>query len=202
MKKSSLLTLTALLLLTLGASPLVSAQQKPQPGPPVGTTSAGKPSAGASGTNRRPARNSSTVIPLIEKDFVEAVRVIQEHYVDGRKLDYNSVFKSSIIGMLRSLDPHSNYYDREEYEELKTDQRSEYFGIGASIQNYILGEKLDTFVTATFQDSPASRAGLRFGDRILAVDGVKMSGKPSLEVRDRIRGPRGSVVKITVERAC
>ena len=41
--------------------------------------------------------------------------------------------------MLRSLDPHSNYYDRDEYEELKTDQRSEYFGIGASIQNYLLG---------------------------------------------------------------
>ena len=102
--------------------------------------------------------------------------------------------------MLRSLDPHSNYYDRDEYEELKTDQRSEYFGIGASIQNYIIGEQ-DTFITATFQGSPASRAGLRFGDRILAVDGVKMTGKESMEVRDKIRGPRGSVVKITVERA-
>ena len=103
--------------------------------------------------------------------------------------------------MLRSLDPHSNYYDRDEYEELKTDQRSEYFGIGASIQNYLIGEQFDTFITATFPGSPASRAGLRFGDRILAVDGVKMTGKGSLEVRDKIRGPRGSVVKVTVERA-
>ena len=129
------------------------------------------------------------------------LRVIQENYVEGKKLDYNSVFKSSIIGMLRSLDPHSNYYDREEYDELKTDQRSEYFGIGASIQNYLIGEQPDTFITATFQGSPASRAGLRFGDRIVAVDGVKMTGKRSLEVRDKIRGPRGSIVKITVERA-
>jgi len=127
--------------------------------------------------------------------------MIEENYIEGKKLDYNSVFKSSIIGMLRSLDPHSNYYDREEYEELKTDQRSEYFGIGASIQNYILGEQADTFITATFLNSPASRAGLRFGDRILAVNGLKMTGKSSLEVRDKIRGPRGSIVKITVERA-
>ena len=103
--------------------------------------------------------------------------------------------------MLRSLDPHSNYFDREEFEELKTDQRSEYFGIGASIYNYTVGKDPDTFIIATFADAPANRAGLRFGDRILAVDGVKMTGKPSAEVRDKIRGPRGSVVKITIERA-
>src|SRR6476620_1292258 len=103
--------------------------------------------------------------------------------------------------MLRTLDPHSNFYDREEYEELKTDQRSEYFGIGASIQNYLLGELPDTFITATFENSPASRAGLRFGDRIVAVDGVAMTGKTSLDVRDKIRGPKGSIVKISIERA-
>ncbi len=127
--------------------------------------------------------------------------MIQENYVEGGKLDYNAVFKSSIIGMLRSLDPHSNYYDREEYEELKTDQRSQYFGIGASIQNYLSGKEPDTFITSTFQGSPAARAGLRFGDRIVAVDGAKMTGKTSLEVRDKIRGPRGTSVRVTLERA-
>ena len=127
--------------------------------------------------------------------------MIQENYIEGKKLDYNSVFKSSIIGMLRSLDPHSNYYDREEYEELKTDQRSQYFGIGASIQSYLIGKEPDTFITGTFQGSPAIRAGLRFGDRIVSVDGVTMTGKSSLEVRDKIRGPRGSIVKISLEHA-
>jgi carboxyl-terminal processing protease len=188
-------------LLTLNLQGFVFAQQRVQSHGPVGTTSAGKPSSASPGTSRRSMRSSSTTIPLIEKDFDEALRVIHENYIEGSKLDYNSVFKSSIIGMLRSLDPHSNYYDRDEYDELKTDQRSEYFGIGASIQNYLIGSEPDTFITATFQNSPASRAGLRFGDRILAVDGVKMAGKASLEVRDKIRGPRGSVVKITVERA-
>lgn len=198
MKKNLLLTLIALFSLTINQA-LIFAQQKSQPQPPV-STSAGRP-AGANSTARRNARGSSAAIPLIEKDFDEAMRVIQENYVEGKKLDYNAVFKSSIIGMLRSLDPHSNYYDAAEYDELKTDQRSEYFGIGASIQNYIMGDKPDTFITATFQNSPAGRAGLSFGDRIVAVDGLKMTGKSSLEVRDKIRGPRGSVVKITVERA-
>lgn len=201
MKKLFSLALITLFSLSLNIQVFVFAQQKTQPQSPVGSTSAGRPPAGSNTAGRRNPRGGATAIPLIEKDFDEAVRVIQENYVEGKKLDYNAVFKSSIIGMLRSLDPHSNYYDREEYDELKTDQRSEYFGIGASIQNYIIGEQPDTFITATFQNSPASRAGLRFGDRILAVDGMKTTGKASLEVRDKIRGPRGSTVKITVERA-
>jgi carboxyl-terminal processing protease len=99
------------------------------------------------------------------------------------------------------LDPHSNYFDKEEFDEMKTDQRSEYFGIGASIQNYVIGDSVDTYVAATFQNAPASRAGLRFGDRIDAVDGVPMHAKLSAEVRDKIRGPRGSHVKVTLTRA-
>jgi carboxyl-terminal processing protease len=162
------------------------------PGFVIAQTNSGLP-------NRRARGTAATA--AVERDFDEALKVIQEQYVDGRKLNYNDVFKSSIIGMLRSLDPHSNYYDREEFDELKTDQRSEYFGIGASIQNYIYGEQADTYITATFDGSPAARAGLRYGDRIVEVDGAKMTGKSSLEVRDKIRGPRGSTVKLTLERA-
>ena len=191
----------ALVALTLTVNPNVFAQQKQQPQSSAGSSSVAKPNTASTATGRRAPRSTSNTIPPIERDFDEALRVIQEHYVGGEKLDYNAVFKSSIIGMLRSLDPHSNYYDREEYEELKTDQRSQYFGIGASIQNYVSGKESDTFITATFQGSPAARAGLRFGDRIVAVDGTKMTGKTSLEVRDKIRGPRGSSVKITLERA-
>ena len=165
-----------------------------------GTTSSGNnPAAGMPA--HRPARTTSAATAAAERDFEEALKVVQEQYVEGRKLNYNDVFKSSIIGMLRSLDPHSNYYDRDEFEELKTDQRSEYFGIGASIQNYNYGDQVDTYITATFDGSPAERAGLRYGDKILEVDGVKMTGKPSIEVRDKIRGPRGSTVKLTLERA-
>lgn len=201
MKKTFSLVLLTLLILTLNLQTVVVAQQKTPSQSKVGTSAAGKPTNAPIVMPRRNPRTSGTMIPLIESDFGEAIKVIQENYVEAKKLDYNVAFKSSIIGMLRSLDPHSNYYDRDEYEELKTDQRSEYFGIGASIQNYVIGEQLDTFITATFHHSPALRAGLRFGDRILAVDGLKMTGKESVEVRDKIRGPRGSIVKVTVERA-
>lgn len=201
MKKKFFLALLTLCLLPLDIQPYVFAQQKAPAQSKVGSTSAGKTPTAPTVVTRRSLRSSGPTIPLIEKDLGEAVRIIQENYVESQKLDHKAVFKSSIIGMLRSLDPHSNYYDREEYDELKTDQRSEYFGIGASIQNYIIDEQADTFITATFLGSPASRAGMRFGDRILAVDGVKMTGKESVEVRDKIRGPRGSIVKVTLERA-
>ena len=164
-------------------------------------TSSGNPTGGINPRpgipGRRGTRAATPATIAIERDFDEALKMIEDQYVDGQKLSYNDVFKSSIIGMLRSLDPHSNYYDKQEFDELKTDQRSEYFGIGASIQNYIHGDQADTYITATFDRSPAGRAGLRYGDRIVEVDGVKMSGKSSLEVRDKIRGPRGSTVKLT-----
>jgi carboxyl-terminal processing protease len=159
------------------------------------------PGGNPSGAGRRPRGPVDPKLAAIQRDVDEALKMIEQQYVDGRKLNYNDVYKSSILGMLRSLDPHSNYYDREEFEELKSDQRSEYFGIGASIQNYIHGDQADTYITATFDGSPAGKAALRYGDRIVEVDGIKMTGKTSLEVRDKIRGPRGSVVKLTLERA-
>ena len=200
MKKILSHVVLTLLVLTLVVPGFIFAQQRVQT--PGGSTSSSTTSPAPGYPGRKSARaNAGNATAVVERDFDDALRLIQEQYIDGKKLDYNNVFKSSIIGMLRSLDPHSNYYDREEFDELKTDQRSEYFGIGASIQNYNYGDQMETFITATFANSPAGRAGLRFGDRILEVDGVKMSGKTSLEVRDKIRGPRGSTVKLTLERA-
>ncbi len=201
LKKTRSKAAIACFIFTLALPGFVFSQQKPRT-PSGGDTSSGRPSTGAPGTARRVGRASvNPKIPLIQQDFDEALSIVQEHYISGKKLDYNTVFKSSILGMLRSLDPHSNYYDREEFDELKTEQHSEYYGIGASIQSYNVDKEVDTFITATFDSAPASRAGLRFGDRILEVDGVKMTGKPSIEVRDKIRGPRGTLVRITVERA-
>ena len=201
MKKKFSLALVALMLLSLVVPALVLAQQKHDQSNSSAGTNTGKTTAPGTGPGRRPRRAPGIPTTAVAQDFSEALSVIQEHYVDGKKIDFNAVYKSSIMGMLRVLDPHSNYFDKEEFDEMKTDQRSEYLGIGASIQNYLIGESVDTYVAATFQNAPASRAGLRYGDRIDAVDGVSMHAKASAEVRDKIRGPRGSHVKLTITRA-
>jgi carboxyl-terminal processing protease len=146
-------------------------------------------------TSGKTAPSGST----IKSDLSEALSVIQSNYIDGRKLDYNSVFKSSISGMLSVLDPHSTYFDPVEYASFRTEQRSEYFGIGATIEDLREGKDVNTYIRATFPESPAYRAGLRYGDRITAVDGNSMVGKTYPEVRKFLLGARGTTVKVTVE---
>jgi carboxyl-terminal processing protease len=189
------LALVALITLSLALPIFVFGQQSNQT---AGKTPV-RPEPSTAGRRMGP-RSSGATILTIDQDFKEALGVIKQNYIDGNKLDYNNVYKSSMTGMLRTLDPHSSYFDPEEFEELKTDQRSEYFGIGATIQNFSIGEQVETYITATFDHSPAWKGGLRYGDRIDAVDGVSMHGKPSAEVRDKIRGPRDSHVKVTVTR--
>ena len=137
--------------------------------------------------------------PAIKSDLAEALAVIQSNHIDGRKLDYNAIFKSSISGMLSVLDPHSTYFDPVEYASFRTEQRSEYFGIGATIEDLRDGKEVNTYIRATFPESPAARAGLRFGDRITAIDGNSMRGKTYPEVRKFLLGPRNTTVKVTVE---
>ena len=135
----------------------------------------------------------------IESDVAEALTVIEDNHVDGKKLDYNELFKSSIDSMLHTLDPHSNYFDAKEYEAFRTEQRSEYFGIGATIGDVKETDGIWTFIRATFPESPANRAGLRYGDKILEVNGVSMKDKTFSEVRNNLRGPRGTAAKIKVQ---
>jgi carboxyl-terminal processing protease len=134
--------------------------------------------------------------------MAEALTIIQDNYVDGKKLDYNDLFKSSIKGMLYTLDPHSTYYDAKETEQFRTDQQSQYFGIGATIGDLrdADGNNVVTFIKATFEGAPANKAGLRYGDKIIEVNGVSMLGKPYFEVRNHLRGPRGTVAKVIIER--
>ncbi|MCC6330092.1 MAG: S41 family peptidase [Acidobacteria bacterium] len=138
----------------------------------------------------------------IERDVAEALSVIETNHVVGKKIDYNEIFKSSIDGMLHTLDPHSNYFDAKEFEQFKTDQSSRYYGIGATIGDLSdpSGKVIATYIRATFDNAPANRAGLRFGDKIVQINGVSVLGKPFSEVRDLLRGPRGTKASLVVER--
>ncbi len=148
-----------------------------------------------------PIKSNQLLESRVTADFSDALEIIRNNYVDGKKVDYNNLTKTSLNAMLRVLDPHSNYFDSTEYDELLNDQRSEYYGIGATIVNYQKNGAFDTFVTSTFPDAPAFRAGLRFGDKIITVNGEAVSGKSSAFVRDKVRGKKGTIVRLTVERA-
>ncbi|HVF29701.1 MAG TPA: S41 family peptidase, partial [Pyrinomonadaceae bacterium] len=149
-----------------------------------------------------PKSTKPVTVENVEQDIAEALSVIESNHVVGKKLDYNEVFKSSIDGMLHTLDPHSNYFDPKEFEQFRTDQQSRYYGIGATIGDLSdeKGNIVATFIKATFDTAPAHRAGLRYGDKIVEVNGQSVLGKSFSEVRNFLRGPRGTEAKLVVER--
>lgn len=166
-----------------------------------GSSSGSSPSSQRSGqASARPLKNATT--EKIEQDISEALTIIESNYVGGKSLNYNDLFKNSIDSMLHTLDPHSNYFDAKEFEQFRTDQSSRYFGIGATIGDLSdpNGNVIATYIKATFENAPANRAGLRYGDKIVEVNGVNVLGKPFTEVRDKLRGPRGTLAKLVVER--
>ncbi|MEP6901237.1 MAG: S41 family peptidase [Actinomycetota bacterium] len=146
--------------------------------------------------------NKVVTTDSIESDLAEALTMIESNHVNGKNLDYNDLFKTSIDSMLHTLDPHSNYFDAKETEQFRTDQSSRYFGIGATIGDLsdANGNVIATFIKATFDGAPANRAGLGYGDKILEVNGTSMIGKPFSDVRTFLRGPRGTVAKLVVEK--
>ena len=175
MKNRSALTGLLFLLVVLSIPVIIFSQGK-------STTRAG--SAERSGV-KGPASGGHAAVTgaVVRNDVSEALALIQENYIDGKKLDYNAIFKSSIGGMLSALDPHSTYLDPIDSAAFRTEQNSEYFGIGATIGDLRQDGEVNTYIRATFQNAPAYRAGLRFGDRILEVDGQSMRGKVFPEVR-------------------
>ncbi len=157
-------------------------------------------------TVKKPAaetRSSEPAVTVekIEVDLSEALTVIEDNHISGKKIDYNTIFKSAIDGMLNKLDPHSNYFDAKEFEQFRTDQSSRYFGIGATIGDLSdpKGNVIATYIRATFDNAPAHRGGMRYGDKILEINGKSMLGKNLAEVRDLLRGPKGTSAKIVVQ---
>jgi carboxyl-terminal processing protease len=144
----------------------------------------------------------TVTVAVIQTDLREALSVIEGNYAGSKTINYNEVFKSSIDSALHTLDPHSNYFDSKEFEQFRTDQSSRYYGIGATIGDLsdASGNVIATYIKATFDGAPAQKAGLRYGDKIIEVNGVSMLGKPFSEVRNHLRGPEGTSAKIIIER--
>src|SRR5438270_13397405 len=130
----------------------------------------------------------------VEADYREAISTVEDRYAG--EIDYEKATQAAIQGMLFTLDPHSMYFPAVEFKKLKEDQSSSFYGIGVQIQRHDDG----VYVTSVVEGTPASRAGLRFGDRILEVDGKDALDWSSEEVSKNVRGDRLKPVQLKVER--
>ena len=131
----------------------------------------------------------------LNEDFSKAMEVIRANYVEPK--EYEELTKSAIQGMLHQLDPHSDYMDPKGYREFNDKQHSRYFGIGALITTRLN----QTYVIEPFKGSPAYRAGIRYGDHIVAIDGKDTAKWTSDKVRELLLGERGTQLKVTIQRA-
>ena len=148
-----------------------------------------------------PTDTTVPAIKAISSDLDELLKLVKKNHVSGGTVRTQALVGAAITSMLGQLDPHSNYYDPVAHKELVDDQQGRYSGVGTLISSYSRNGVPDTFVLGVSKNTPAERAGLRFGDRIVDVNGHPVSGLDSLEVRDRIRGELGSTTLLTIERA-
>lgn len=124
--------------------------------------------------------------------FRDVLETVKQYYVDEKKADYNALTRAALRGMLSELDPHSEFLDAEAYSQTEEELNNEFNGVGIQVEerdNHIV-------VITTIADTPAERAGIRRGDRIVSIDGHTIDD-PSTEKAVRlIRGEPGTEVKM------
>jgi carboxyl-terminal processing protease len=129
------------------------------------------------------------------REFTQVYEVVQQNYAEPVSPD-KAIYNGAIPGMLRVLDPHSNFFDPKAYSALREEQRGKYYGVGMQVgprNNKVI-------VIAPFTGAPAYRAGIRPGDVIVAVDGKPTDNMSTSDVAELLKGPKGTTVKITVLR--
>lgn len=129
------------------------------------------------------------------RDFTKVLDVVQTNYAEPVDVD-KAVYQGAIPGMLRILDPHSNFFDQRQFALLREDQRGKYYGVGM----VVAPRENHTVVMAPYVGAPAYNAGIRPGDVIMKVDDKSTDGLTTSDVADLLKGPKGTVVKITVSR--
>jgi carboxyl-terminal processing protease len=142
------------------------------------------------------------------KEFTRVYSVVQQNYATKVSADEgifgpsNSLTLGAIPGMLRTLDPHSNFFSPKAFEELRLDQEGKYFGVGMEIRLRPSASSNNFLPTVDFPfpGSPAMRAGLRAGDVILDVDHKSTAGLSIDRVAKMLKGPKGTDVNVTVSR--
>ena len=134
------------------------------------------------------------------KSFTNVYAVVEQNYaepIDGDKADL-AIYDGAIPGMLRVLDPHSNFYDPKAYAKMREEQHGRYYGVGMTIQQPFSGGKV--YVVFPMEGAPAFRAGIHPGDVISAVDGKSTDGMSSDLVAKALKGPKGTHVQVSMIR--
>src|SRR5437763_3543857 len=148
----------------------------------------GPPVQVASAANEDDIRNSLRV-------FTKVYNTVEENFADPLNPD-KAVYKGAVPGMLRTLDPHSNFFDPRDFQLLREDQKGHYYGVGMTVAP----RNGKTIVIAPFTGSPAYKAGIRPGDAILEVNDKRTDGLTTTEVADLLKGPRGTHVQVVIAR--
>ena len=127
--------------------------------------------------------------------FAGVYKQLNANYVDD--VDPGKAIKTAIDAMLASMDPYTNYFPESQMEDVKLQLLGEYGGVGAMIMQR--GDSI--YISEPYQGLPADEAGLKAGDRIVAVDGQSTKGKTTADVSSAMRGQAGTDVTLRVERA-
>jgi len=149
---------------------------------------------GLFGKFSKTAADTSVTPEKISIDYREALDVIDKNYVGEVK--HEQLSEKSIQGMLWTLDPHSAFFTADEYRKLNEEQASEFYGIGVSILQHRDG----VYVQSIIPNTPADKAGLRYGDRFVSVDDKDAKDWTSADVSKNVRGPKGTSVNVKIER--
>ncbi|MBQ8271642.1 MAG: S41 family peptidase [Tidjanibacter sp.] len=126
--------------------------------------------------------------------LVNMLRTINLFYVDD--VPSEKIVNAAAEGMTKILDPYTDYIPAEEMDDFATMTTGKYGGVGSLIR--LAGDYVE--FTAPYKGSPADRAGIRPGDRIVEIDGKSAKGLTTQQVSDRLRGDAGTSVKVTIER--
>ncbi|MGB2672133.1 MAG: S41 family peptidase [Candidatus Acidiferrum sp.] len=147
------------------------------------------------GPNVRATTSSAEDESTALRQFTNVLDVVQANYAEPIDVD-KAVYQGAIPGMLRVLDPHSNFFDARQFALLREDQRGRYYGVGM----IVAPKENRTVVMQPYVGAPAFKAGIRPGDVIMKVDDKSTDGLSTTEVADLLKGPKGTVVKITMSR--
>ena len=126
--------------------------------------------------------------------FGEVLENITKEYVDD--VEQADVIDSAINGVLQSLDPYSAYMSPELFNEMQTDTRGEFGGLGIEIGM----ESGLVKVISPIDDTPAEKAGIKAGDYIVKIGKEQVQGKSLMEAVKLMRGPVGTSINLTVRR--